>query len=179
MVTMKSTKSPSTTELFQLMPDRTDVTLSGNDTQLTTHGYWFTWVGTGTDNKPINKAMGANVFGSRTGYGSIPQVAFDYSDNATQQQWIIISQNELETYQKILGVEHHEPETKKGDLDGDGKLTVEDIVLLIEIYLNPTSEPVEPINDIDGDGQLSVNDIAQLIELYLNENGEPQNGEEE
>ncbi|MBQ9362368.1 MAG: hypothetical protein IJT97_02995 [Bacteroidaceae bacterium] len=163
MVAMKNTKSPGTTEYFQLMPDRTDVTLSGNDTELTTHGYWFTWANNGD-----NKAMGANALGTRVGYGSIPQASFDYSDAATQQQWIIISEDELETYQKILGVE--KPEHPKGDIDGDGKITINDISQLIEKYLNPTDDPIESMYDIDGDGSVTVEDIAQLIEIYLNEN---------
>ena len=166
-VNMKKTSSPGTTEFFQLMPDRTDVTLTGENDSLTTHGYWFAWSYNGT-----NKAMGANALGARTGYGSVPQVSFDYSDAATQQQWIIISEDELETYQKILGVEHHDQPAVKGDMDGDGIFTVNDIAFLIEMYLNPTDEPIAPQYDVDGDGQLTVEDIAQLIEMYLNENNE-------
>ncbi|MBQ9640363.1 MAG: hypothetical protein IJV06_02195 [Bacteroidaceae bacterium] len=164
-VGVKSAKSPTTTEYFQLMPDRTDVTLAGNDTQLTTHGYWFTWAYNGS-----NKAMGANALNERTQYGTIPQATFDYSDAATQQQWIIISEDELEIYQKILGVE--KKPAVKGDFDGDGRVTVEDIAILIEVYLNggSTAEAGQDTAryDLDESGSLSINDITVLIEMYLN-----------
>ena len=45
--------------------------------------------------------MSANTLGKITGYGSINQKTFDYSDNATAQQWIIISEDELEAYRQI------------------------------------------------------------------------------
>lgn len=91
-VTVKNASSPSTTEAFQLMPDRTDVTIGIDDTKIKTHGYWLTWEASG------NKAMQANVFGSRTGYGSNSIVNFNYADTATDQQWIIISEDELEAF---------------------------------------------------------------------------------
>ena len=62
------------------------------------------------------------------------------------------------------------PEHPKGDIDGDGKITINDISQLIEKYLNPTDDPIESMYDIDGDGSVTVEDIAQLIEIYLNEN---------
>ena len=93
-VSLKSTSSPGTNERFQLMPDRTDVTIGAGSSKLTTHGFWFTW----TVNKADFKSMKANTCGKITGYGSINQTAFDYSDKATNQQWIIISEDELEAY---------------------------------------------------------------------------------
>ena len=92
-VTLKTTSKPSTTEYFQLMPDRTDVTISKGKNKITTHGYWFTWNSSG------DKAMSANALGKTTGYGPIAQTDFSYSDTATAQQWIIISEDELEAYQ--------------------------------------------------------------------------------
>ena len=94
-VTMKNitgTKSPTTTEQFQLMPDRTDVTVGTGSNKLTTHGYWFTWYDSG------NKAMSANEL-KAAGYGTISQTTFNYASNAATQHWIIISEDELEAYQ--------------------------------------------------------------------------------
>ena len=87
------TKNPSQTEYFQLMPDRTNVTLKAGNNKITTHGYWLTWNDSG------NKSLGAGNMGSR--FGSVSQTAFDYSDAATAQQWIIISEDEIEEYKKI------------------------------------------------------------------------------
>ena len=92
-VALKNVSKVSATERFQLMPDRTNVTVGVGDAKITTHGYWFTW------HNGSNKAMSANNFVPTIGYGMIMQEAFDFSDKATDQQWIIISEDELESYQ--------------------------------------------------------------------------------
>jgi len=166
-VTLKTVaegKSPTTTEYFQLMPDRTDVQIKAVpplSSAITTHGYWLTWYDSD------NKAMQANKYGSVTQYGAIPQVTFNYSDAATTQQWIIISEDELPAYQALLGVEPQPAVT--GDLDGDGTLSVADITLLISAYLlqEPDQTP-DTAYDLDCDGTLTVSDITTLITLYLN-----------
>lgn len=83
-------------EKFQLMPDRTDVEIASADksSKMTTHGYWFTW------NSGGDKAMSANKQ-TATGYGAVTSVAFSYADSATQQQWIILSEDEI----KALGAD--------------------------------------------------------------------------
>ena len=85
--------APSSTEKFQLMPDRTDVTTHIAGKAKKTHGYWFIW-----DNSGI-QSMNAAALSNRKGYGSISPAKFDYSDAATTQQWIIISEDELADYQ--------------------------------------------------------------------------------
>lgn len=92
-VTLKEVTTPGATERFQLMPDRTDVKVTYGTTSMTTHGYWFTWY------NGENKSMSANAYSNRLGYGAIAQTSFDYSDSATAQQWIIISEDELDDYQ--------------------------------------------------------------------------------
>ena len=42
-LTLKEMNTPTNDELFQLMPDRTDVTIGTGKNTVTTHGYWFTW----------------------------------------------------------------------------------------------------------------------------------------
>ncbi|MBQ9640631.1 MAG: CotH kinase family protein [Bacteroidaceae bacterium] len=57
-----------------------------------------------------------------------------------------------------------------GDLDDDGRITVEDISLLIATYLDPSQASIYlPRYDIDGDGQLTVSDITTLVNIYLGE----------
>ncbi len=90
----KATKSPSNSEMFQLMPDRTDVTVGTGDETVTTHGYWLTWYDNG------NKAMEADGLSETTGRGMAKQTAFNFSDSATSQQWIIISEDDLDAYRK-------------------------------------------------------------------------------
>ena len=133
-VTLKAilgNKQPTSTEYFQLMPDRTDVTLSGNNVSVTTHGYWFTWY-----NGSENKAMKADKMGRM--YGGILQASFDYSDAATLQQWIVISEDELETYQRMLGVE-------------PASVTLGDIATAIRQYIN---------------GEGNISSITKKIQKY-------------
>ena len=86
--------NPTNDEKFQLMPDRTDVTIKIDGKNNKTHGYWFTWNDSGF------KSMSAASLSNRKGYGNISQETFDFSDNATVQQWIILSEDELATYQQ-------------------------------------------------------------------------------
>jgi hypothetical protein len=76
-----TTSKPADTEKFQLMPDRTDVTITTATKSLTTHGYWIT--GTST--------LSANT-------SNISFSSFDFSDAATHQQWIILSEDEIAEY---------------------------------------------------------------------------------
>lgn len=92
-VNLKNTSKPGAAEQFQLMPDRTDVTIKTSAADVTTHGYWFCW-----GNGSSNKSMIANAFSNTLGYGKVVGGSFDFSDNATKQQWIIISEDELSLY---------------------------------------------------------------------------------
>ena len=76
-----TTTKPADTEKFQLMPDRTDVTFPTATRQLTTHGYWITG----------SHTLSANA--SKVSFSS-----FDFSDAATHQQWIILSEDEIAEY---------------------------------------------------------------------------------
>ena len=80
-----TTAKPADTEKFQLIPDRTDVTITTATKSLTTHGYWIT--GTST--------LSANT-SNYTSNASF--VTFDFSDAATKQQWIILSEDEIAEY---------------------------------------------------------------------------------
>lgn len=80
-----TTAKPADTEKFQLMPDRTDVTITTATDKLTTHGYWIT----GTSTLSAN----ASNYTSNASF-----VTFDFSDSATKQQWIILSEDEIAKY---------------------------------------------------------------------------------
>jgi arabinan endo-1,5-alpha-L-arabinosidase len=56
---------------------------------------------------------------------------------------------------------------QRGDIDGDGSVTVADITILINAYLGQTDAYATELCDLDGDGSLSVSDITTLISLYL------------
>ena len=49
------------------------------------------------------------------------------------------------------------------DLNGDGKCTVDDVAMLLKVYLGKASSDR---GDLDGDGSVTVSDITQLIEMY-------------
>ena len=143
-VTLKKiTGLPSATERFQLMPDRTDVTIGKSRNKLTTHGYWFTWYDNG------NKSMSAKDLTERLGYGAISQATFDYSDAATRQQWIIISEDELEKYQAIA-VATGISTISVDDKTLDGSKTVVGIYTIGGTKLPATKKGVNIIRYSDG-----------------------------
>lgn len=96
MKTKAISGEPGSGEHFQLMPDRTDVVLGTGNNTIKTHGYWFTWYNND------NKSMQANVYSDITGYGNVSIVSFSFSNSATAQQWILVSEDELEAYKNIL-----------------------------------------------------------------------------
>ena len=93
---------PTVSQRFQLMPDRTDVTIGTDNKKVKTHGYWLTFNDSG------NKAVSASTFLNNLGYGGVSQVAFNYSSTATEQQWIIVSEDELQSYRDAMptGIQH-------------------------------------------------------------------------
>ena len=140
-VTLKKISSgkPSATEYFQLMPDRTDVTITVGSKKVTTHGYWFTWNSSG------DKAMQAGKMGNL--YGTISQVGFNYAETPSQQ-WIIISEDELEQY----GMKPAVP-TNIGTVTIDGKDVEKTVVGIYTIggtKLNVTQPGINIIRYSDG-----------------------------
>lgn len=53
-----------------------------------------------------------------------------------------------------------------GDVNGDGKVDVADINVLIDMILN--SQPYESSKDVNGDGKIDVADINVIIDIILN-----------
>lgn len=94
-VTLKNVTKATASEYFQLMPDRTDVYIGQGAQRFRTHGYWLTWDDSGA------RAMAANRFIDVIGYGTVARTDFSYSNAATSQQWVIISEDELERYREV------------------------------------------------------------------------------
>ena len=59
-----------------------------------------------------------------------------------------------------------EPEYQIGDLNGDGAITVNDIIMLVDIiiYYNGIGDPA---GDLNGDGAITVNDIIIVVDIIL------------
>lgn len=111
-ISVSKKTTPGTTELFQLMPDRTDVTLTDADKKksLKTHGYWLTWNNSGY------KAMAANA----KKYDGIAEIVeLDITDAATMQQWIILSEEEVLSIKgaSAVGIQQLPSEEERNDLN--------------------------------------------------------------
>lgn len=146
-LSLKHTTTPTSSEYFQLMPDRTDITINGNKT----HGYWFTW------NNGSNQSMSASAT------GSVSVANFDYADTATSQQWIIISEDEIANYNINIA-----PEYILGDINGDKSVNITDLVCLID-YLNgnTVNNFSAKASDINEDGTIDIKDVKLLSALLL------------
>ena len=53
-----------------------------------------------------------------------------------------------------------------GDVNGDGKVTINDVTTLIDILLS--GDPTPASADVNGDGKVSINDVTALIDYLLN-----------
>lgn len=81
-------ETPTTTENFQFMRGRTDINIGTGKSAVTARGYWVT-----QPEKTITpKCMGAN-----TG-GRITTETFNIANSAKDQRWIILSGEELQTF---------------------------------------------------------------------------------
>lgn len=59
------------------------------------------------------------------------------------------------------------PDGVPGDVNGDGKVDVEDINIAIDIILENTTADSYPAADINGDGKVDVEDINAIIDIIL------------
>ena len=53
-----------------------------------------------------------------------------------------------------------------GDVDGDGRISINDLTILIDYILEGAQ--ATPQADIDGDGRISINDVTMLVDMMLN-----------
>ena len=57
--------------------------------------------------------------------------------------------------------------TLTGDVDGNNKLTIDDIVTLINYLLGTVSSIQVDDSDVGGDGGINISDVTELIDLLL------------
>ena len=58
-----------------------------------------------------------------------------------------------------------------GDLNRDGKILVNDVVMLVNVLLGGGSDNItSKLSDINGDGHVLVNDVVMLVNILLNPN---------
>ena len=94
-ISMKSTQKPGNSEGFQLMPGRNLVTVGKGKKSFSAQSYWFTWDNSGS------KSLTLGAYNASTDYGTASVTNFDFSNKATAQRFIIISEDDLETFQSI------------------------------------------------------------------------------
>lgn len=57
----------------------------------------------------------------------------------------------------------------EGDIDGDGELSVTDVVLLVNAVMGTTAVGDITPYDMDGDGELSVTDVVLLVNMVMSQ----------
>ena len=114
MRTVRSGYSPGANDEFQLMPDRTDVVIGIGSKAFFAHGYWLTWYNSG------QKSLNAEGYSMSRGYATVNEKDFDFADTATKQQWIIISEDEIEKYREVaILTAINSPEAAEGGTKGN------------------------------------------------------------
>jgi len=63
--------------------------------------------------------------------------------------------------------EYDEPTAVRGDVDGDGKVNIDDVTMIIDCLLQGT-EPTGEGADCYVDGKLNIDDVTALIDFLLN-----------
>lgn len=75
-------------------------------------------------------------------------------------------QQAVTNYDKLLAAEKALwPERKRGDIDGDGKVTVSDVVELRKQIVSGTAD--RSICDLDGDDKVTVSDVVELRKIIV------------
>ncbi len=59
-----------------------------------------------------------------------------------------------------------QPQVLKGDIDGDGEVTIGDVTALIDILLSGDTMS-NPAADVDEDGEVIISDVTALIDILL------------
>lgn len=153
-VVLKDIAAPSASENFQLMPDRTNVTIGEGDKQFTTHGYWFTWDNSGS------RAMSSNALSGTA--GTVTGAAFNFADAATTQQYIIISEDELTQYRLANGF-------VLGDVNLDGTVDMKDAKLIADYFAGTITKDnfAKELADMNGDGKITIDDANIIVNMFV------------
>lgn len=105
---------------------------------------------------------------------TVPPTGADFSDEAYAGATLYVPKQSINAYkaadgwkqfQNIVGVDV-EDEGIKGDVNGDGKVEIDDLNLLINDILNSTVRNLNA-EDLNGDGKIEVDDMNLLINIIL------------
>ena len=68
----------------------------------------------------------------------------------------------------MLQVLETQPVVKRGDVDGNGMVDIDDVALLISVILGNNNSEYNSLNsDLDGDNVLSIDDVTLIIAMIL------------
>ena len=118
---------------------------------------------------PEHLALGVDADGK---LGFFPQPEGTYM--AANSAWLstTLIEDELVTPRAVYLV-IPEPEIVKGDVNGDGALTIKDVTTLISYLLESSNDNPRGVkvnleaSDLNGDGKLTIKDVTLLINLLL------------
>ncbi|MCQ2288724.1 MAG: leucine-rich repeat protein [Muribaculaceae bacterium] len=105
---------------------------------------------------------------------TVPPTGADFSDEAYAGATLYVPKQSVNAYkaadgwkqfQNIVGVDV-EDEGIKGDVNGDGKVEIDDLNLLLNAVLNGDDIDLNTM-DINGDGKVEVDDMNLLINIIL------------
>ena len=68
------------------------------------------------------------------------------------------------SFKNIVGIETGD---MPGDVNGDGKVSIDDVTDLIQMLLGGTSSAAA---DVDGNGKVNIDDVTALINMLLSKN---------
>lgn len=72
-----------------------------------------------------------------------------------------------QTFKRKLG-ENDSHQALRGDVDGDGRINIDDVTFLIDLLLNGTTPENMEGADCYVDGRISIDDVTSLIDYMLN-----------
>ena len=55
----------------------------------------------------------------------------------------------------------------RGDVNGDGSITIADVTALVNIILGKTQAPASGVADVNGDGSVTIADVTALVNIIL------------
>ena len=55
----------------------------------------------------------------------------------------------------------------RGDVNGDGQVTIADVTALVNIILGKSTEPANGVADVNGDGSVTIADVTKLVNIIL------------
>ena len=62
------------------------------------------------------------------------------------------------------------PDFKRGDVNGDGQVTIADVTALVNIILGKTTAPANGVADVNGDHNVTIADVTALVNIILGKN---------